>query len=192
MGRLSGKVVYITGGSSGIGEAIAHAFAKEGASLVIVARRIQLLEHVRQDIERNYPNVKVLTAQVDVTKREQVKQSVQQAERTIGPIDILINNAGVFPLNLMKNLKEDEWDMTIDINCKGVLNGIAAVLPNMMARKTGIIVNISSDAGKKVFPGLTVYSGTKHFVEAVTIGLRQEMVPYNIKVVFFFFFVILI
>ena len=119
----------------------------------------------------------------DVTKRDDVNGLVKAAEEQFSrPVDVLINNAGVMPLSFLKNLHQDEWDQMIDVNIKGVLNGIAAVLPGMTERKSGDIINISSDAGRKLFPGGAVYCGTKWAVEAITQGLRQETAGSNIRI----------
>ena len=119
----------------------------------------------------------------DVVKRDEVNELVRFAEKQYEkPVDVLINNAGVMPLSFLKNLHQDEWDRMIDVNIKGVLNGIAAVLPSMRERKAGDIINISSDAGRKLFPGGTVYCATKWAVEAITQGLRQETEGTNIRV----------
>eukprot|EP01094_Clydonella_sp_ATCC50884_P018245 TRINITY_DN3350_c0_g1_i1.p2 TRINITY_DN3350_c0_g1~~TRINITY_DN3350_c0_g1_i1.p2 ORF type:complete len:234 (+),score=73.56 TRINITY_DN3350_c0_g1_i1:257-958(+) len=123
-----------------------------------------------------------LTVQTDVVQRDQVKALVKAATDAYGPVDALINNAGVMPLSLLKNLHEDEWERMVDVNIKGVLNGIAAVLPTFLERKKGDLINISSDAGRKVFNGGAVYCGTKWAVEAITQGLRQETADTNIRV----------
>lgn len=127
-----------------------------------------------------------LAFQCDVTKLQQVQELVAFAtggETGFGaPIDIFVNNAGVMHYTFLKNLHTDQWEKEVDVNIKGVLNGVAAVLPGMLQKKTGHIVTISSDAGRKVFPGLSVYSGTKHFVEAFSKGLRLETAETGIKV----------
>lgn len=119
--------------------------------------------------------------QTDVTKPDEVKRLVDQAVNTHGRIDVIINNAGLMPQSLLENLKIDEWDRMIDVNIKGVLYGIAAVLPHMKVQKSGHIINVSSVAGHKVGPGGAVYSATKHAVRALSEGLRQEVKPYNIR-----------
>jgi len=183
---LSGKNAVVTGASSGIGEAIVKGLAVEGANVVLAARRVDKLNSLvsllqQQQQERSLSN-RFLVVQTDVTKRDQVKALVAAAEKEFGAIDIFINNAGVMPLTLFKNLREDEWELTVDVNIKGVLNGIGAVLPSMLKNNKGDIVNISSDAGRKVFPGGGVYCGTKAAVEAITASLRMETAGTNIRV----------
>ncbi|GAB9467392.1 Oxidoreductase [Globisporangium polare] len=181
--QLSGKVAVITGASGGIGAAIATSLASAGAKVVLGARRMDALEEVRTAVAAKCGSSDaVVVVQTDVTKREDLHNLVSKAEEAFGPVDILVNNAGVMPFELLKNVNQDSWDRTIDINCKGVLNGIAAVLPKMLERKTGHIVNISSDAGRKVFAGLGVYSASKMFVEAVSQALRLENVGSGLRV----------
>ncbi|ETL30563.1 hypothetical protein L914_16418 [Phytophthora nicotianae] len=181
--QLSGKVAVITGASGGIGAAIALELATAGAKIALGARRLEALETVKTDIEQKIGAIgSVLIVQTDVTKRQEVQNLVTKAEETFGAVDILVNNAGVMPFELMKNINQDSWERTIDINCKGTLNGVAAVLPKMLARKSGHIVNISSDAGRKVFPGLGVYSASKMFVEGISQALRLENVGSGLRV----------
>jgi NADP-dependent 3-hydroxy acid dehydrogenase YdfG len=118
----------------------------------------------------------------DVIDRRQVKSLIARTEEELGPVDILVNCAGVMFYSLMKNLHEDDWERTVDVLCKGMLNCVGAVLGGMLDRGRGHIVTVSSDAGRKVFPGLAVYSGGKFFVEAVSQGLRLETVGTGVKV----------
>eukprot|EP00011_Vannellida_sp_DIVA3-517-6-12_P006160 CAMPEP_0114616952 /NCGR_PEP_ID=MMETSP0168-20121206/6949_1 /TAXON_ID=95228 ORGANISM="Vannella sp., Strain DIVA3 517/6/12" /NCGR_SAMPLE_ID=MMETSP0168 /ASSEMBLY_ACC=CAM_ASM_000044 /LENGTH=242 /DNA_ID=CAMNT_0001828077 /DNA_START=17 /DNA_END=741 /DNA_ORIENTATION=- len=177
---LTGKVIVITGASSGIGEALAVMCAKEGARVCLGARRVEKLEAVRQRIMDAGGECAVRAT--DVVDRAQMAALVAAAEEAFGPVDVLVNNAGVMPLSFMKHLHQDEWDLMIDVNVKGVLNGIAAVLPSMLERDAGDIVNISSDAGRKLFPSGTVYCATKWAVEAITQGLRNETKGTKIRV----------
>ncbi|KUF98529.1 bZIP transcription factor 1 [Phytophthora nicotianae] len=180
--QLSGKVAVITGASAHRC-AIALELATAGAKIALGARRLEALETVKTDIEQKIGAIgSVLIVQTDVTKRQEVQNLVTKAEETFGAVDILVNNAGVMPFELMKNVNQDSWERTIDINCKGTLNGVAAVLPKMLARKSGHIVNISSDAGRKVFPGLGVYSASKMFVEGISQALRLENVGSGLRV----------
>jgi len=119
--------------------------------------------------------------ETDVSNYDQVKHLVDQAVKLHGRVDVILNNAGLMPLSPLDRLKVDEWDRMIDVNIKGVLYGIAAVLPHMKARKSGHIINVSSVAGHKVSPGTSVYAATKHAVRVITEGLRQEVKPYNIR-----------
>ncbi|MBI9089397.1 MAG: SDR family oxidoreductase [Desulfobacterium sp.] len=166
------KTAIITGASSGIGEVTAKALAENGFNVVLIARREALLVKLRDELEAQGHSALVCPA--DITDRNQVKAAVGNALEKWGRIDVLINNAGIMPLSFMKNLHEDEWDRMIDVNIKGVLNGIGAVLPAMQAQNRGHIINVSSVAGIKVMPTAAVYCGTKFAVEAITEGLRQE------------------
>ncbi|CAI5724856.1 unnamed protein product [Hyaloperonospora brassicae] len=181
--QLSGKVAVITGASGGIGAGIALELSVAGAKVVLGARRLEALEAVKTSIEQQTGSCgDILIVQTDVTKRQEVQALVDRAEETFHAVDILVNNAGVMPFELLKNVNQDSWDRTIDVNCKGTLNGVAAVLPKMLARKSGHIVNISSDAGRKVFPGLGVYSASKMFVEGISQALRLEHVGSGLRV----------
>jgi NADP-dependent 3-hydroxy acid dehydrogenase YdfG len=171
---LQGRVAVVTGASSGIGASVAHALADEGAHLALAARRTETLLDVQAGLERQGSQARTLVVPTDITDRQQVKSLVARTEEELGPVDILVNCAGVMYYTLMKNCLEDDWERTVDVLCKGMLNCVGAVLPGMLARGRGHIVTISSDAGRKVFPGLTVYSGSKFFVEAVSQGLRLE------------------
>ncbi|MCJ8167540.1 SDR family oxidoreductase [Pontibacter sp. E15-1] len=172
--NIQGKVVVITGGSSGLGEATARHLAAKGAAVVLGARRIEQLETIAADIREQGGRVEVL--KTDVTRAEDVHALIQKAVEAFGRVDVLINNAGLMAIAPISELKVDEWENMIDINIKGVLYGIAAVLPLFEKQGSGHIINISSVAGIKVFsPGGTVYSGTKFAVKAISEGLRHEV-----------------
>ncbi len=174
-------VVMITGASSGIGYATALAFSKAGAKVAIGARRTDRLEKLENEIKKN--GGKVFFQKLDVTQRSESISFVKAIIKKWGTIDVLINNAGTAPLSLIKNLKIDEWDQMIDVNIKGVLYCLAAVLPYMIEKKSGHIVNLSSVAGRIVFPSGSVYCATKHAVSAFSEGLRQELSSkFNIRV----------
>lgn len=158
------------------------ALAQNGAQVVLAARRVEALERIKNEILSQKSDSIVSICQADVTSREDMKRLVEHASYTFGPVDIMVNNAGVMHFEMIKNVNQDEWDRTIDINCKGTLNGIASVLPDMLARKSGHIVNITSDAARKVFPGLGVYSASKCFVEYVSQALRLETTGSGIRV----------
>ncbi|CAA9462669.1 MAG: 3-oxoacyl-[acyl-carrier protein] reductase [uncultured Rubrobacteraceae bacterium] len=179
---LQGRVAVVTGASSGIGAAVARALAREGAHVALAARRRDVLLDVQAGLEEPGGMVRSLVAATDVTDREQVKALVERAEGELGPVEILVNCAGIMYYTLMRNLREDEWERTVEVNCKGALNCVGAVLPGMLARGRGHVVTISSDAGRKVFPGLSVYSASKFFVEALSQGLRLETAGTGIKV----------
>jgi len=177
--NIKNKVVIITGASSGLGEAAANHLAELGAIVVIGARRAEKIEKLAKDIQE--AGGKALAVTVDVTNLEQVKNLVDKAVQQFGRVDVILNNAGVMPLSPMDRINVEEWNTMIDVNIKGVLNGIAAVLPYMKEQKSGQIINTSSVAGHKVFGGSAVYSATKYAVRALTEGLRMEVKPYNIR-----------
>jgi NADP-dependent 3-hydroxy acid dehydrogenase YdfG len=177
--NIKDKVVIITGASSGMGEAAARHLAQLGAVVVLGARRADRIEKLAKDIQQT--GAQALAVKVDVTDLEQVKNLVDTAVRQFGRVDVILNNAGIMPLSPMDRINVEEWTTMIDVNIKGVLNGIAAVLPYMKEQKSGQIINTSSVAGHKVFNGSAVYSATKYAVRALTEGLRMELKPYNIR-----------
>ena len=172
--NIENKVVLITGGSTGIGAEVARLLASRGAKVAIAARRKDKLDEVVAGIEAAGGVAKAYS--LDVTDKKQVEAVVAAAVADFGKLDVLINNAGLMPIRPMSEVNTDEWDAMIDVNLKGTLYGIAAVLPRFLAQQGGHIINLSSVAGIKVFaPGGTVYSGTKFAVSAITEGLRQEV-----------------
>lgn len=173
------KVVVITGASSGLGEATARLLSKEGASVVLGARRADRLKSLTDEITK--AGGRALAIATDVTDFDQVKKLVDAAVQKFGRVDVVINNAGLMPSSPLVRLKIDDWDRMIDVNIKGVLYGIAAALPHMQRQKSGHIINVSSVAGHKVPLNATVYAATKHAVRAISEGLRQEVKPYNIR-----------
>jgi NADP-dependent 3-hydroxy acid dehydrogenase YdfG len=177
MQDIEGKVVVITGASSGLGEAAARQLARHGARLVLGARRIERIQALAEELSLGNE----AAVRTDVTQSQQVKDLVDHAVRSHGRIDAILNNAGLMPQSLLEHGKIDEWDRMVDVNIKGVLYGIAAALPHMKAQKSGHIINVSSVAGHKVGPGSAVYAATKHAVRALSEGLRQEVKPYNIR-----------
>jgi NADP-dependent 3-hydroxy acid dehydrogenase YdfG len=177
--NIEGKVIVITGASSGLGEASARLLSKEGAIVVLGARRTDRIQSLANELTT--AGGKALALETDVTDYEQVKKLVDAAVQTYGRIDVMINNAGLMPQSLLEKLKIDEWNQMIDVNIKGVLYGIAAVLPHMKEQKSGHIINVSSVAGHRVGPGSVVYSATKYAVRAISEGLRQEVKPYNVR-----------
>lgn len=172
---IKGKTIIITGASSGIGEATAKKLSQEGANVVLSARREDRLNSLKDEIEKNGGMALVVPG--DVTKKEDFKKIVSATLEKFGSIDGIINNAGLMPLSYVKNLHTDEWDKMIDVNIKGVTNGVAAVLPTMMEQKSGHIINISSSAGHKYYPGGAVYCATKAAVKMFSEGLRAELAP---------------
>ena len=179
MENIKGKVVVITGASSGLGAATARLLSAEGASVVLGARRVDRIQSLADEL--NAKGGKALAIATDVTHVEQVKKLVDSAVQKFGRIDVMINNAGIMPHSPLERLKIDDWNRTIDVNIKGVLYGIAAALPHMKQQKAGHIINVSSVAGHKVTPNGAVYCATKHAVRALSEGLRVEVKPYNIR-----------
>jgi NADP-dependent 3-hydroxy acid dehydrogenase YdfG len=177
--NIEGKIVVITGASSGMGEAAARHLSAQGATVALGARRIARLQALAGEITAAGGNA--LAVETDVTNRGQVQRLVDTAVETYGRIDVLINNAGIMPLSPLERLNVEEWDRMIDVNLKGVLYGIAAALPHMKKQKSGHIINLSSVAGHKLFGGSAVYSATKFGVRALSEGLRQEVKPYKIR-----------
>ena len=169
------KVVVITGASSGIGEATGRLLAGRGAKVILGARRMDRLETIRGAIQSTGGVAEIHP--LDVTRRKSVEDFVKHAKQTFGRIDVMVNNAGIMPLSPMSQLKVDEWERMVDVNIKGVLYGIAAALPFFTEQGAGHFVNVSSVAGKVVFPGSAVYSGTKFAVRAISEGLRMENLP---------------
>lgn len=170
--NIAGKVVVITGASSGLGEATARRLVAEGAKVVLGARREENLKRIADDL-----GAAAAHQVTDVTDRQQVQELVDTAVRTFGRVDVVVNNAGLMPLSPLDALQVDEWDDMIDVNVKGVLHGVAAALPRFREQGDGQFVNLSSVAGHTVFPNSAVYSGTKYAVWAITEGLRQEAGP---------------
>jgi NADP-dependent 3-hydroxy acid dehydrogenase YdfG len=173
MSNIQGKVVVVTGASSGLGEATARHLASKGAKVFLGARRTERLAAVVADIER--AGGQAAAMRVDVTQRAQVEAFVQAALQRYGRIDVLVNNAGLMALAPMTKTRVDEWERMVDINIKGVLYGIAAALPVFQRQNAGHFINISSVAGHKVSMGAAVYAGTKFAVRAISEGLRQEV-----------------
>ncbi|KLU02755.1 Short-chain dehydrogenase/reductase SDR [Rhodopirellula islandica] len=171
--NIEGKVVVITGASSGLGEDAARHLASQGAAVVLGARRIERLDAIVSEIRQNGGKAEALAT--DVTDVEQVQALVNKAVDAFGRVDVVINNAGLMSIAPLSELKVDEWERMIDINIKGVLYGIAAGLPIFQSQGTGHFINISSVAGLKVVGGGAVYSGTKFAVRAISEGLRTEV-----------------
>lgn len=172
MSAITGKVIAITGASSGIGEATARYLAKEGARVVLGARRTDRLETLVEAIRAEGGTA--FCRALDVTDRADMEAFAREAVREYGRLDVFINNAGVMPLSPLDALKVEEWDRMIDVNIRGVLHGIAASLPIMKAQGIGQIINLSSIGGHAVSPTAAVYCATKFAVGAISEGLRQE------------------
>lgn len=174
------KVAIITGASSGIGQATAKELASKNITVMLAARREDRLKVLKEEIEQMGGTAYYQVT--DVTNVEEMERLAQHTIEKADRIDVLVNNAGLMPLSSINKRKIKEWDQMVDVNIKGVLYGISAVLPYMEKQRSGHIINISSVAGHKVMPGSSVYSGTKYAVRAITEGLRQEMnASHNIR-----------
>lgn len=182
MQNLTGKIALITGASSGIGEATAYEFAKVGLNLILVGRRTERIDALCQKLESEY-KINTLPIALDVRDKTKVTKFVNNLSAPWKNIDILVNNAGLALANdPFQNYDTTKWDIMIDTNIKGLLYITHAILPNMIARNTGHIVNISSIAGHECYPGGNVYSSTKHAVRAISKSLRFDLAGYKIRV----------
>ena len=182
MASLKNKIVFITGASAGIGEACAKAFAAEGANLVLSARRIDRLEKLGSELKERH-GINVYTFKLDVRERQDVFNSVEALPDEFKNIDILINNAGL-ARGLVEMYKDDPdgWDEMIDTNVKGALNVIKAIVPGMVERKNGHVINIGSTAGHMAYPKGGVYCATKFALSAITDSLRMDVIDKGIRV----------
>lgn len=173
MSGITGKVVVITGGSSGIGEATARELARRGAAVVLGARRTERLEKLVAELRAEGHSASF--RRTDVTKLDDVRQLAQHALDTFGRLHVFVNNAGIMPLSTLDQLKIDEWNQTIDVNIRGVLHGIAAALPHFKQQKSGQFINMSSIGGRTAIATGAVYCATKFAVHAISEALRQEV-----------------
>ncbi len=171
----SKPLIAVTGASSGIGEATARAFSKAGHPVLLMARRLDRLEAL------DLPNAVI--RQVDVRDRAAIAGAVADAEAAHGPVDMMFANAGVARLGDIARQPPEDWDEMIDINTKGVMNSVHAVMNGMIGRKHGTLVMMSSIAGRKVYPDHTIYCGTKFFVHAVSESLREYLAPHDVRVI---------
>jgi NADP-dependent 3-hydroxy acid dehydrogenase YdfG len=182
MSRLKNKIVFITGATSGIGKSCAYAFAKEGANLIISARRLELVNEIAEDLKKQY-GIKVFGYKLDVRNREEIISSTNTLPAEWRNIDFLINNAGL-AIGFDKFYDDDpsNWEQMIDTNVKGLLYVTHAILPLMFENGGGHIINIGSIAGHEAYPKGAVYCATKHAVDAITRSLRMDTIDKNIKV----------
>ena len=179
---LTRTTVFITGASSGIGLACAEAFARAGARLIVSARRKERIDALAQELKRVH-NTEVLTLQLDVRNQPDVERTVHNLPQQWREIDILVNNAGLSRgLDKLHEGKLQDWEEMIDTNVKGLLYVSRAVIPGMVARRKGTIINIGSIAGHEVYPGGNVYCATKFAVDAITRGLRHDLVDTPLRV----------
>jgi NADP-dependent 3-hydroxy acid dehydrogenase YdfG len=168
-------LVAIAGASSGIGEAVARAFSEAGHPLLLMARRLDRLKALGLS--------NAIHKKVDVRDRSALAAAVTEAEAVYGPVDLMFANAGIARLGDIAKQPPEEWDEMIDINTKGVMNSVHAVMNGMIERKQGTLVMMSSIAGRKVYPDHTVYCGTKFFVHAVSESLREYLAPHDVRVI---------
>ncbi len=172
---MTKPLIVITGASSGIGRATAQRFSREGHPLLLLARNLAAMQAL------GLPECLCLA--VDVTDRAAMQDAIARAEQQFGPTGAIVNNAGMMLLGEMQRQNPDEWDTMFDVNVKGVLNGVHAVLPGMIARRSGTIINVSSIAGRKTFPSHVAYCGTKFAVHAISENLREEVAGHDVRVV---------
>ncbi|MCF3944197.1 SDR family oxidoreductase [Oceanobacillus alkalisoli] len=183
MNKLQGETAIVTGASAGIGAAIAKELASKGANIVLAARRMDKLNEVKNEItEITNGKVKVIAVQADVSAKNDVNQLVEQAQTELGNVDILVNNAGQMLTATVQSGKVEEWEKMIDVNVKGTLYSIDAVLPSMVSRSAGHIINIASVSGLEVTKTNTVYSATKHAVRVISQGLEKELARTGVRI----------
>lgn len=183
MNKLQGKTAIVTGASAGIGAAIAKELASKGANIVLAARRMDKLNEVKNEItEITNRKVKVIAVQADVSVKNDVNQLVEQAQTELGNVDILVNNAGQMLSATVQSGQVEEWEKMIDVNIKGVLYSVHAVLPSMLSRSSGHIINIASVSGLEVTKTSTVYSATKHAVRVISQGLEKELAKTGVRI----------
>lgn len=177
--QLVGKTAVVTGASSGIGSAIAKELAEAGANVVLAARNGEKLATIAEEMNQK---AKMLCVKIDVTKQKDVNFLAERAQQAFGSVDIYVNNAGMMGSSRVLEGDVSDWEQMIDINVKGVLYGIHSVLPDMLEKKSGHIVNIASDSGFEVTERLTVYCATKFAVRAISAGMEKELAQTGVRV----------
>jgi NAD(P)-dependent dehydrogenase (short-subunit alcohol dehydrogenase family) len=182
MNRLAHKVALITGAGRGIGAAIAHAFAREGAALLLAELDIGAARRTVQEIERAAGSARVLAVETDVTLAASVQHAVSEAERAFGPLDVLVNNAGINVFCDPLTMTDADWRRCFAVDLDGVWNGCRAALPGMVERASGSIVNIASTHAFKIIPGCFPYPVAKHGVLGLTRALGIEYAARNVRV----------
>lgn len=181
MTQLQGRTAVVTGASSGIGAAVAEELAKEGANVVLAARRLDKLAEMENRLKAMGKG-EVLSLRTDISKREDVQELARQAAERFGQVDILVNNAGQMLSSDVRSGVVEDWEQMIDVNIKGVLYGLDAFLPAMLVKSSGHIINVSSVSGHEVTKTSTVYSATKYAVRAISIGLEKELARTGVRV----------
>lgn len=177
------KTALITGATSGIGRAVAKKLAQNGYNIIITGRRSNLLEALKNEISKEIPGIEVLALNFDVRKQKEVSEAINGLPEKWSKIDVLVNNAGLAAgLDPIHEGSIDDWEQMIDTNVKGLLYITRCVTPSMVKNKSGHIINLGSIAGKEVYENGNVYCATKHAVDALTKGMRIDLLPYNIKV----------
>ncbi|KAI9341049.1 hypothetical protein BD770DRAFT_399206, partial [Pilaira anomala] len=183
MGRLEGKTVFITGASSGIGEASARQFANEGSNLIVTARRLEKLQQLKSELEKSHPNIHVHAVQLDVRDKKQIDQVISELPEPVKHVDILLNNAGmVIGTDPLVEVEEHVIDQMLATNVKGLVLLTQAIVPGMKERGVGHVINIGSVAGKQAYSGGSIYCATKFAVDAITKALAIELVETPIRV----------
>ncbi|AXF56726.1 SDR family oxidoreductase [Salicibibacter kimchii] len=183
MNRLQGKTAIVTGASTGIGAAIAKELAVEGANVALAARRLDKLNEVKNEItEIRNSKGKVMAFQADMSNKNDVNQLAEKVQGELGNVDIFVNNAGQMLTGTVRSGQVEEWEKMVDVNIKGVLYGIDAVLPSMLSRSTGHLINVASVSGLEVTKTSTVYSATKYAVRAISMGLEKELARTGVRI----------
>jgi 3-hydroxy acid dehydrogenase/malonic semialdehyde reductase len=179
---LKDKIIFITGASSGIGKACAEQFAKQGAKLILTARRIEKIKNLSDELREQY-KTDSLPLQLDVRNKDEVIKLINNLPEAWKAIDVLLNNAGLaLASDPIQSGNTENWDIMIDTNLRGLLYVTHAILPNMISRNSGHIINIGSIAGREVYPTGNVYCATKHAVRAISQSLRLDLLGTNIRV----------
>lgn len=183
MQRLLGKTVLITGASSGIGEACAHEFAKQGSNLVLLARRIDRLNELKRNLTSRHKDIKIHISKCDVSSRDQCNSAVCGIPPDFAPISVCVNNAGLAKgIDPVESVSDEAINAMFDVNVKGLLYVTQAVVPIMKTQAAGHIINISSIAGTQCYKNGGIYCASKHAVDAITQTLRMELVDTPINV----------
>lgn len=179
--RLKQKNAIVTGGSRGIGYAIAQEFALQGAGVTLLARTEENLESAQQELREEFPQAEIITAQADVTDRPTLDAEIRRAITQMGHMDILVNSAGIASLGKIDQMSPEEWERMIEVNLIGVYNCCRAVWPHFKERRTGSIINLSSGSGRRAHGGWSAYCASKYGVMGLTNSLQKEGRPHGIR-----------